>query len=84
MPSAKDGPAAIQRDIEATRARLAQTVAAMAGKADMRQQGRRKLESARQEASARRGTLAAVAALLAVAMLALLVVRRKRSCPQED
>jgi ElaB/YqjD/DUF883 family membrane-anchored ribosome-binding protein len=72
---------ALRREIEQTRAELGATVEALSHKADVKTQAREKVEHAKQnvQAQAREKPVAPIAAGIAVALLALLVIRRRRS-----
>jgi hypothetical protein len=72
---------ALRREIERTRAELGETVGALSHKADVKTQAREKVEHAKQNVQAQARALAAgpVVAGIAVALVVLLLVRRRRS-----
>jgi hypothetical protein len=72
---------ALRREIERTRAELGATVEALSHKADVKTQAREKVENAKEnvQAQARERPVAPVAAGIAVALVVLLLVRRRRS-----
>jgi hypothetical protein len=69
---------ALRREIERTRAELGATVEALSHKADVKTQAREKVEHAKQNVQAQ-ARVGPVVAGIAVALVALLIVRRRRS-----
>ena len=72
---------ALRREIERTRAELGETVEALSHRADVKTQAREKVEHAKQnvQAQAREKPVAPIAAGIAVALIALVIIRRRRS-----
>jgi Protein of unknown function (DUF3618) len=74
-------PEELRRDIERTRAELGATVEALSRKADVKAQAREKVEHAKEsfQAQTRDRSVAPLAAGIAVGIVALLLIRRRRS-----
>ena len=72
---------ALRREIERTRAELGATVEALSHKADVKTQAREKVEQAKQnvQTQARERPVGPIVAGIGVALVALFIVRRRRS-----
>jgi ElaB/YqjD/DUF883 family membrane-anchored ribosome-binding protein len=71
----------LRREIQQTRAELGETVEALSHKADVKTQAREKVEHAKAnvQAQAREKPVGPIVAGVAVALVALLLIRRRRS-----